>query len=50
MSLMHLYVRVLALLGPERRLGLVLAFANVMLAAAQFADPVLFGRIFDALT
>jgi len=50
MSLMHLYVRVLALLGPERRLGLVLAFANVMLAAAQFADPVLFGRIVDALT
>jgi glucan exporter ATP-binding protein len=49
MSLLHLYLRVLEMLGPERRLGLVLAFANVLLAAAQFADPVLFGRIVDSL-
>jgi len=49
MSLLDLYFRVLALLGPERRLGFHLATANVMLAAAQFADPVLFGRIVDAL-
>jgi ATP-binding cassette, subfamily B, beta-glucan exporter len=49
MSLLHLYLRVLEMLGPERRLGLVLACANVLLAAAQFADPVLLGRIVDSL-
>jgi len=49
MSLIALYLRVLSLLGPERRLGAMLAGANVALAAAQFADPVLFGRIVDAL-
>lgn len=31
------------------RLSVVLACANLALAAAQFADPVLFGRIIDAL-
>ena len=49
MNLMRLYIRVLALLGPEARLGWILAFANVVLAAAQFAEPVLFGRIVDAM-
>ena len=50
MSLVRLYVRVLALLGSEVRLGWTLAFGNVALATAQFAEPVLFGRIIDALT
>lgn len=49
MNLFRLYGRVLALLGPEAGLGWFLAFANVALAAAQFAEPVLFGRIIDAL-
>lgn len=49
MSLARLYIRVLKLLGSETRLGWFLAFANVALAAAQFAEPVLFGRIIDAL-
>jgi glucan exporter ATP-binding protein len=49
MSLARLYLRVLKLLGSETRLGWFLAFANVALAAAQFAEPVLFGRIIDAL-
>jgi ATP-binding cassette subfamily B protein len=40
---------VLRLLGPQIRLGWVLALANVALAAAQFAEPVLFGRIIDSL-
>jgi ATP-binding cassette subfamily B protein len=44
-----LYGRVLELLGPEARLGWVLAIANVALAAAHFIEPVLFGRIIDAL-
>src|SRR3974390_2190778 len=50
MSLFRLYTRVLELLGKEARLGLVLAIANLILAAAQFAEPVLFGRIVDVLS
>ncbi len=50
MSLLHLYVRVLSLLGPERRIGRYLAVANLALAGAQLAEPVLFGRIIDALS
>jgi ATP-binding cassette subfamily B protein len=49
MKFLKLYGRVLVLLGPEARLGWILAGANVALAAAQFAEPVLFGRIIDAL-
>jgi ATP-binding cassette subfamily B protein len=49
MKLIRLYGRVLGLLGPEAGLGWLLAFANIALAAAQFAEPVLFGRIVDAL-
>ena len=49
MSILRLYARVLGLLGPQIRLGWILAFANVLLAATQFAEPVLFGRIIDAL-
>ena len=49
MSLLHLYSRVLALLGPQKKLGVFLALANFALAGAMFAEPVLFGRIIDAL-
>ncbi len=49
MNFLKLYGRVLVLLGPEAHLGWILAGANVALAAAQFAEPVLFGRIIDAL-
>jgi glucan exporter ATP-binding protein len=49
MKLFSLYVRVLALLGAEARLGWVLAFANLALASAQFVEPILFGRIIDSL-
>ncbi len=48
--MLRLYVRVLQLLGKESRLGWVLAIANLLLAVAQFAEPVLFGRIIDALS
>jgi len=47
MGLTRLYLRVLGLLGPDARLGWLLAAANVLLATAQFAEPVLFGRIID---
>ena len=46
----RLYTRVLQLLGKEARLGWILAGANLLLAAAQFAEPVLFGRIIDVLS
>jgi ATP-binding cassette subfamily B protein len=49
MQLLRLYIRTLKLLGSEARLGWMLAFGNVLLAAAQFAEPVLFGRIIDAM-
>jgi ATP-binding cassette subfamily B protein len=50
MSLVRLYLRVLDLLGKEARLGWILAVANLALAIAQFAEPVLFGRIVDVLS
>ncbi|MFT0876802.1 glucan ABC transporter ATP-binding protein/ permease [Rhodopseudomonas sp. G2_2311] len=50
MSLLHLYTRVLQLLGKEARLGWILAVANLLLATAQFAEPILFGRIVDVMS
>jgi ATP-binding cassette subfamily B protein len=50
MNILRLYGRVLALLGSDTRLAWALALANVALASAQFAEPVLLGRIIDALT
>lgn len=50
MSIFSLYTRVLELLGKEARLGWLLAFANLLLAGSQFAEPVLFGRIVDVLS
>jgi ATP-binding cassette, subfamily B, beta-glucan exporter len=50
MSLPRLYLRVIALLKPEARLAVILAVSNLFLATAQFAEPVLFGRIIDRLT
>ncbi len=50
MNLIRLYGRVLALLGSEARLAWTLAIANIALASAQFAEPVLLGRIIDTLT
>jgi ATP-binding cassette subfamily B protein len=49
MWFLRLYSRVFAMLGPEAPLGVFLAVANVALAVAQFVEPVLFGRIVDAL-
>src|ERR1700709_913129 len=50
MSLLLLCCAVLGLLGNEARLGWMLAGANLVLAGAQFAEPVLFGRIVDVLS
>lgn len=49
LALLGTYGRALRLLGPQARLGVLLAVGNVALAVAQFAEPVLFGRIINAL-
>jgi ATP-binding cassette subfamily B protein len=50
MEFVKLYSRVLRLLGPDKRTALGLVLANVVLAALQFLEPVLFGRVIDVLT
>jgi len=49
MDFVRLYGRVLEMLGSDSRVGWSLAFANVALAVAQFAEPVLFGRVINLL-
>jgi ATP-binding cassette subfamily B protein len=50
MDLVTLYRRALGLLLPEKGLALMLAGAGVVLAAVQLAEPLLFGRVVDALS
>jgi ATP-binding cassette, subfamily B, beta-glucan exporter len=50
MSFVRIYLRVLGLLHTDVRLAVTLALANIVLACAQFVEPVLFGRIIDALS
>jgi len=46
---LRLYGRVIGLLAPERGLVVTLTIANLALAAMQFAEPMLFGRVIDLL-
>ncbi len=50
MRLLATYGRVLAELRPEKWTVIAMTFANVLLAVVQFADPILFGHIVDALS
>jgi glucan exporter ATP-binding protein len=50
MSLTRIYFRSFRLIGPEMALAAFLVFANLALASAQFAEPVLFGRIVDRMS
>jgi ATP-binding cassette, subfamily B, beta-glucan exporter len=50
MSFIRIYLRVLGLLASDARLAVTLAAANIALAISQFVEPVLFGRIVDALS
>ncbi|HLI17307.1 MAG TPA: ATP-binding cassette domain-containing protein, partial [Rhodanobacteraceae bacterium] len=50
MSILRLYFRVLGLLAPERVLAIVLSVANLALAGVLFLEPMLFGRVIDALS
>ena len=49
MYLWRIYLRVLGLLAPERALAVVLVVANLALACVLFVEPILFGRVVDAL-
>ena len=46
----RIYGRVLGALAPALRTALFLVVANIALASAQFAEPMLFGRMIDRLT
>lgn len=50
MHFLPLYARALQLLGSDQRLGWALALANVALACALFAEPILFGQVIDAIS
>ena len=50
MSFIRIYFRMLGLLRPDAKLAVTLALANIALASAQFVEPVLLGRIVDALS
>jgi glucan exporter ATP-binding protein len=49
MSILRIYLRVIALLAPEKALAITLAFANLALAGVFFLEPWLFGHVVDAL-
>jgi ATP-binding cassette subfamily B protein len=49
MSFLRLYSRVLQQLSAAKSVAVALVLANLALASAQFAEPVLFGRIVDRL-
>jgi ATP-binding cassette subfamily B protein len=48
-GMLRTYLRLWSQLGGERRVAAVLWVANIVLAASQFAEPILFGRVIDAL-
>jgi len=50
MTVLKIYSRVLGQLRPQARLAAILVAANLSLAIAQFAEPLLFGRIIDRMT
>ncbi len=50
LNLLQIYKRALSLLAPEKYLAIALAVAGVIIAAIQLAEPILFGRVVDALS
>ena len=50
LNLLQIYKRALSLLEPEKYLAILLAVAGVVIAAIQLAEPILFGRVVDALS
>jgi len=45
-----IYARALGLLGVQKNLAWGLSAANIALACALFIEPILFGKIIDALS
>ena len=50
MTILQVYRRALSLLATERGLTVWVALSGVAVAAVQLAEPVLFGRVVDALS
>ncbi|CCB65819.1 MULTISPECIES: glucan ABC transporter ATP-binding protein/ permease [unclassified Hyphomicrobium] len=50
LGLIAIYTRSLALLASEKYLAMGLAAAGVVIAVTQLAEPILFGRVVDALS
>ena len=50
MRFFKVYRRAVSVLGGDRRLALMLGGANILVAALQFLDPLLFGRVIGLLT
>ena len=50
MSLLQIYWRALKYLGANKVKVTVVVIANVVLAAVSIIEPILFGRIFDAIS
>ena len=50
MRFLQIYRRVLATLGNDKRLAIMLGAANLIVAGLQFLDPVLFGRVIGLLS
>jgi len=48
--ILRLYVRVLGLLAAERGLAITLALTNLAVACVFFIEPMLFGKVVDALS
>jgi len=49
-GLVAVFLRALGLLGSERRLATGLAGASAAIAVSHLAEPILFGKVVDALT
>ena len=50
MKLARIYLRALGMLTSERTLTIALVLAGVAIAVVQLAEPILFGRVVDALS
>jgi ATP-binding cassette, subfamily B, beta-glucan exporter len=50
MTILQVYRRALSLLAVERGLTIWVALSGIAVAAVQLAEPVLFGRVVDALS
>jgi glucan exporter ATP-binding protein len=50
MQLARIYLRALGMLASERALAITLVLAGVAIAIVQLAEPILFGRVVDALS